>query len=136
MKRVVGLVLIAALVVCLSACSIESVKSSEKNKPRDIVGRFEDAYREYRANEIRGKEKYNNKYVRVTAKINGMTSGGLANLTGGATRTMEEMIDGKRVFFYAEFESDQESRLKRCSVGDTITFTGKFYNGKLSDCEF
>ena len=49
---------------------------------------------------------------------------------------MEIQVDNTIVFFYAEFEKDQEDALKKVSVGDTITFEGKCLDaGNWSDCE-
>ena len=65
-----------------------------------------------------------------------MTTGGILNLTGGATLTMETRIDNTIVFFYAEFERDQEEALKTVNVGDTITFDGTCISaGNWEDCE-
>lgn len=65
-----------------------------------------------------------------------METDGLLNLTGGATLTMEIKIDNTIVFFYAEFEKEQEEALKKVNVGDTITFEGKCLSaGSWTDCE-
>ena len=42
----------------------------------------------------------------------------------------------KIVFFYAEFEKEQEEALKKVKVGDAITFDGKCVGkGGFVDCE-
>ena len=65
-----------------------------------------------------------------------MATGGLKNLTGGATLTMEKKVGKTIVFFYAEFEKEQEDALKTINVGDTITFEGTCLSaGSWSDCE-
>ena len=65
-----------------------------------------------------------------------MSTGGLLNLTGGATLTMETRVGNTIVFFYAEFEKEQEEALKQVKVGDTITFDGKCVGkGGFVDCE-
>ena len=49
---------------------------------------------------------------------------------------METRIDDTIVFFYAEFEKDQEDALKNVNVGDTITFNGTCLSaGSWTDCE-
>ena len=96
---------------------------------------FSDIYNEYKSNELRAKELYQGNRYQITAKINGMKTSGLFNLTGGATLTMEYKCGNTIVFFYAEFEREQEEKLKQVSVGDTITFTGVCYGGNFTDCK-
>jgi hypothetical protein len=96
---------------------------------------FADIYRDREANKLVADEKYNGNRYRITAKINGMSTGGLLNLTGGATLTMEVKVDNTIVFFLAEFEREQEDALKKIVVGDTITFDGVCYGGSFTDCE-
>lgn len=97
---------------------------------------FDEIYREYKNNELRADDVYKGNRYRVEAKINGMTSGGLLNMTGGATLTMEKQVDSTIVIFYAEFEKDQEEALKTVNVGDTITFEGTCSNaGSWTDCK-
>lgn len=97
---------------------------------------FEEIYHEFKDNELRAREKYYDNRYRITATINGMSTTGLLNATGGATLTMETKIDNTIVFFYAEFEKDQEDALKSVNVGDTITFDGTCMSaGSWSDCE-
>ncbi|NLC85150.1 MAG: hypothetical protein GX749_08755, partial [Ruminococcaceae bacterium] len=67
---------------------------------------------------------------------NGMATGGLLNLFGGATLTMEKRVGDTIVFFYAEFEAEQEEALKEVNVGDTITFDGECLSaGSWVECE-
>lgn len=102
----------------------------------DTSTTYEEIYRAYKANELRADDTYKNNRYRVTAKINGMATGGLFNLTGGATLTMEIRIDNTIVFFYAEFEKEQEESLKTVNVGDTITFEGECLSaGTWVECE-
>ena len=57
-------------------------------------------------------------------------------MTGGAMLTLETKVDNTIVFFYAEFEKEQEENLKSVKVGDTITFEGKcLSSGSWSECE-
>ena len=95
---------------------------------------FEDIYRDTEANDLVAGEKYVGNRYRVTARINGIESGGVANLSGGATLTMETEVDGIIVFFFAEFEEEQEEALKQVVVGDTITFEGEWRGSSFSDC--
>lgn len=102
----------------------------------DTSTNFEEIYRAYKENELRADEAYKNNRYQITAKINGMSTGGLFNLTGGATLTMEIRIDNTIVFFYAEFEKEQEEALKSVNVGDTITFEGECLSaGTWVKCE-
>ena len=39
--------------------------------------------------------------------------------------TMEKRVGNTIVFFYAEFEAEQEEALKKVKIGDTITFEGE-----------
>lgn len=97
---------------------------------------YEEIYRAYKENELLADDLYQYNRYRITAAINGMSTGGLFNLTGGATLTMEKRVGNTRVFFYAEFEKDQEEALKTIKVGDTITFEGECISaGTWSDCE-
>lgn len=97
---------------------------------------YEEIYEEYKANELRADEEYKNNRYTITATINGMATGGLMNWSGGATLTMETRVDNTIVFFYAEFEEDQEEALKEVNVGDEITFEGECLSaGMWSDCE-
>lgn len=97
---------------------------------------YDEIYREYKSNELRADDAYKNNRYTITATINGMATGGLLNWSGGATLTMETRVDNTIVFFYAEFEKDQEDALKGVSVGDTITFEGECLSaGSWVDCE-
>lgn len=127
-----------------SSAQIEERKTAEsKVEPTDRQDSdtidtsvaFADIYREFKRNELNAKDLYNGKRYKITAKINGISSSELLNLTGGATLTMEQQVDSTIVFFTAEFEKEQEEVLKELSVGDTITFTGICYGGNFTDCE-
>ena len=97
---------------------------------------FEDIYKAYKSNELVADDMYKGNRYQITATINGIETGGLFNLTGGATLTMEMRVDRKIVFFYAEFEKDQEDALKQVVVGDTITFEGECRGvGMWVECE-
>lgn len=116
----------------------QPTKEPETTEPEkvDTSTTYEEIYRAYKANELRADDTYKNNRYRVTAKINGMATGGLFNLTGGATLTMEIRIDNTIVFFYAEFEKEQEEALKTVNVGDTITFEGECLSaGTWVECE-
>ena len=128
------LVLIMAIVISVVSTGCDA---SEKEKPPVIEGvTFDDIYLEYKENELRADETYKNNRYMITAKVNGMATGGLFNLTGGATLTMEKRVGKKTVFFYAEFEKEQEENLKTINVGDTITFTGECLSaGSWVECE-
>jgi energy-coupling factor transporter transmembrane protein EcfT len=113
-------------------------KAKEKAEQEPTFLTTEDykiAYRELKANVIRAKEKYNGKLFKMTANINGIESGGLLNLFGGATLTMEIKVDNTTVFFLAEFEKEQIDALKKYDTGQDLTFIGEFYSGTFSKCE-
>lgn len=105
-------------------------------EPIDTSVTYDDIYRAYKENELVANDTYRYNRYRITAKINGMNTGGLLNLTGGATLTMEKKVGNTIVFFYAEFEKDQEEALKQVKVGDTITFEGECIGRSgFTDCE-
>lgn len=97
---------------------------------------FEEIYKAYKSNELVADDLYKGNRYRVTAIINGIETDGLLNLTGGATLTMQTQVGSTIVFFYAEFEKEQEEALKQVVVGDTITFEGTCLSaGAWTDCE-
>lgn len=102
----------------------------------DLAVSYDDIYNAYKENELVANDLYRYNRYRITAEINGMSTGGLLNLTGGATLTMERRVGNTIVFFYAEFEKEQEEALKKVKVGDTITFDGKCIGkGGFTECE-
>lgn len=102
----------------------------------DLTVSYDDIYNAYKENELVANDLYRYNRYRITAEINGMSTGGLLNLTGGATLTMERRVGNNIVFFYAEFEKEQEDALKQVKVGDTITFEGKCIGkGGFAECE-
>lgn len=96
---------------------------------------FADIYTEVKRNKLSAEDLYDGNRYEITAKVNGMETGGLFNLTGGATLTMGTQVGDTIVFFTAEFEKEQEDSLKQISVGDTITFIGTCYGANFTDCE-
>lgn len=117
---------------------LETTPEPEPENEEDTIGTatFEEIYKAYKENELVADDLYKNNRYEVTAKINGMTNDGLFNLTGGATLTLEKRVGNTIVFFYAEFEKEQEENLKTVKVGDTITFVGECLSaGTWVDCE-
>lgn len=108
---------------------------SEIEEKIDTSVTFADIYRELKANELRAKDEFDGNRYQITGKVNGISTGGLFNLTGGATLTMENEVDGTTVFYTAEFEKEQEENLKQINEGDTITFIGTCSGGHFYDCE-
>ena len=105
-------------------------------EPVDTSVTYDDIYNAYKENELLANDTYRYNRYRITATIDGMSTGGLLNMTGGATLTMEARVGNTLVYFYAEFEKDQEDALKTVKVGDTITFEGKCIGrGGFTDCE-
>lgn len=118
-----------------SAAKDSETVSTDSSEKVDSSVTFAEIYREFKRNELNAKDLYNGNRYMITAKVNGMATGGLLNLTGGATLTMELQVDNTVVFFTAEFEKEQEENLKQISVCDTITFIGTCYGGSFTDCE-
>ena len=109
---------------------------TEPSESVDLSVTYDDIYLAYKENELVANDMYRYNRYRITAKINGMATGGLLNLTGGATLTMEKRVGNTIVFFYAEFEKEQEEALKQVKVGDTITFEGECIGRSgFDDCE-
>lgn len=97
---------------------------------------FADIYYAYKRNELAADDLYKHNRYQITAKVVGIESDGLFNLTGGAMLTMEIRVDNIIVYFYAEFEKEQEEDLKTIVVGDTITFEGTCLSaGSWVDCD-
>lgn len=147
-KRVVyllcGIIIAITIFSCVAILMLPSIESSpaesepQTSEETSAVGTatFDEIYHAYKENELVADDLYQYNRYRVTAKINGMTNDGLFNLTGGATLTLETKVDNTIVFFYAEFEKEQEENLKTVKVGDTITFEGKCLDaGNWSECE-
>lgn len=111
-------------------------ETAPTTEPVDTSVTFDEIYRAYKENELVANDTYRYNRYRITAKINGMNTGGLLNLTGGATLTMEKKVGNTIVFFYAEFEKEQEEALKQVKVSDTITFEGECIGRSgFTDCE-
>lgn len=147
-KRVVyllcGIIIVITIFSCVSILMLPPMESSpagsepQTSEETSAVGTatFDEIYHAYKENELVADDLYQYNRYRVTAKINGMTNDGLFNLTGGATLTLETKVNNTIVFFYAEFEKEQEENLKTVKVGDTITFEGKCLDaGNWSECE-
>lgn len=111
-------------------------ESDEPEQVADTSVTFEEIYQAYKENELRADDTYQYNRYRITAVINNIETDGLFNLTGGATLTMEKMVGNTYVFFYAEFEKEQEEALKTVNTGDTITFEGKCLDaGTWTECK-
>lgn len=120
----------------MESSSAESEPQTSEETSAVGTATFDEIYHAYKENELVADDLYQYNRYRVTAKINGMTNDGLFNLTGGATLTLETKVDNTIVFFYAEFEKEQEENLKAVKVGDTITFVGECMSAwSWVDCE-
>lgn len=128
-----------SLSLFLGGCSMDSETStqstSQKKEKVDTSVKYADIYKEFKKNKLRAQDKYNDKRYKITAKVNSMETSGLLNLSGGATLTMQKTIDNTVVFFYAEFEQDQEDKLKKINTGDKVTFIGTCSDGNFIDCK-
>lgn len=128
-----AIILVSAL-MNISSSGSETQTAEESSEVGTAT--FDEIYYAYKENELVADDLYQHNRYRVTAKINGMTNDGLFNMTGGAMLTLETKVDNTIVFFYAEFEKEQEENLKSVKVGDTITFEGKCLSaGSWSECE-
>ena len=147
-KRVVyllcGIIIVITVFFCavilvsspMNSSSAESETQTAEESSEVGTATFDEIYYAYKENELVADDLYQYNRYRVTAKINGMTNDGLFNMTGGAMLTLETKVDNTIVFFYAEFEKEQEEKLKSVKVGDTITFEGKCLDaGNWTECE-
>ena len=147
-KRVVyllcGIIIVKTVFLCavilvsslMNSSSAESETQTAEESSEVGTATFDEIYYAYKENELVADDLYQYNRYRVTAKINGMTNDGLFNMTGGAMLTLETKVDNTIVFFYAEFEKEQEEKLKSVKVGDTITFEGKCLDaGNWTECE-
>ena len=139
MKKVlIGLIVIFSTLVfvgCSEKVVEDNISNTEEVSYIEGVD-FDEIYHAYKENELRADDTYKNNRYRITAKVNGMSTSGLFNLTGGATLTMERRVGNTIVFFYAEFEKEQEEALKQINRGDTITFEGECLSaGSWIECE-
>lgn len=137
---IIAITVFICAVVLVSALMNPSPSESEPQTTEETsevgTATFDEIYYAYKENELVADDLYQYNRYRVTAKINGMTNDGLFNMTGGAMLTMETKVDNTIVFFYAEFEKEQEENLKSVKVGDTITFEGKCLDaGNWKECE-
>lgn len=135
---VVAFVIYAFIQIDKSQARLENSTKSETQEETvaDLSVDYEDIYTAYKENELRADDTYKNNRYQISAKVNGMSTDGLFNQTGGATLTMETSVGSTIVFFTAEFEKEQEEALKTINVGDTITFQGECLSvGTWVDCE-
>lgn len=147
-SKVSGLTVICILFILIAIlvavfCLPEMVSNSSDNSlnissqievNRDVS--YEEIYKAFKNNTIVAEDTYNDKYFAVTAKINGMKTGGVFELEKNVTTlTMETQVDNTIVFFLAKFDEEQRESLKSVSVGDTISFIGKCNDGTFSECE-
>ncbi|MGM9667225.1 MAG: hypothetical protein ACI3XN_04140 [Eubacteriales bacterium] len=137
---IIAITVFFCAVVLVSALMNPSPSESEPQTTEETsevgTATFDEIYYAYKENELVADDLYQYNRYRVTAKINGMTNDGLFNMTGGAMLTLETKVDNTIVFFYAEFEKEQEENLKSVKVGDAITFEGKCLDaGNWTECE-
>ena len=131
------LVILSVIGICIIVFTMSS-QQEQNSQTNEVITdvSFDEIYLAYEENELRADDTYKNNRYRITAEIDGMTNDGVNNLTGGATLTMKKEIGNTIVFFYAEFEKEQEEKLKEVNVGDTITFDGKCLSaGTWTECE-
>ena len=133
------MIIVCTILLIITLAVSYSNKGDEQSPDKEdqyTPASFEEIYKAYNDNELVADDLYKGRRYEITATINGMETGGLMNMTGGATLTMEKKIGNTIVVFLAEFERDQEEALKNIKVGDEITFEGTCYSaGSWSDCE-
>lgn len=135
-KKMIIVFVILMVIIMVTAMSNKDDEQAPAKEDQYTPASFEEIYHAYEDNELVADDLYKGRRYEVTATINGMETGGLMNMTGGATLTMEKKIGNTIVVFLAEFERDQEEALKNIKVGDEITFEGTCYSaGSWSDCE-
>ena len=135
-KKMIIVFVILMVIIMVTAMSNKGDEQAPAEEDQYTPASFEEIYQAYKDNEFVADDLYKGRRYEVTATINGMETGGLMNMTGGATLTMEKKIGNTIVVFLAEFERDQEEALKNIKVGDEITFEGTCYSaGSWSDCE-
>ena len=135
-KKMIIVFVILMVIIMVTAMSNKDDEQAPAKEDQYTPASFEEIYQAYDDNEHVEDDIYKGRRYEVTATINGMETGGLMNMTGGATLTMEKKIGNTIVVFLAEFERDQEEALKNIKVGDEITFEGTCYSaGSWSDCE-
>ena len=135
-KKMIIVFVILMVIIMVTAMSNKDDEQAPAKGDQYTTASFEEIYQAYEDNELVADDLYKGRRYEVTATINGMETGGLMNMTGGATLTMEKKIGNTIVVFLAEFERDQEEALKNIKVGDEITFEGTCYSaGSWSDCE-
>lgn len=135
-KKMIIVFVILMVIIMVTAMSNKDDEQAPAKEDQYTPASFEEIYQAYEDNELVADDLYKGRRYEVTATINGMETGGLMNMTGGATLTMEKKIGNTIVVFLAEFEQDQEEALKNIKVGDEITFEGTCYSaGSWSDCE-
>ena len=135
-KKMIIVFVILMVIIMVTAMSNKGDEQAPAKEEQYTPASFEEIYQAYKENELVADDLYKGRRYEITATINGMETGGLMNMTGGATLTMEKKIGNTIVVFLAEFERDQEEALKNIKVGDEITFEGTCYSaGSWSDCE-
>ena len=135
-KKMIIVFVILMVIIMVTAMSNKDDEQAPAKEDQYTPASFEEIYQAYEDNELVADDLYKGRRYEVTATINGMETGGLMNMTGGATLTMEKKVGNTIVVFLAEFERDQEEALKNIKVGDEITFEGTCYSaGSWSDCE-
>ena len=135
-KKMIIVFVILMVIIMVTAMSNKDDEQAPAKEDQYTPASFEEIYQAYEDNELVADDLYKGRRYEVTATINGMETGGLRKMTGGATLTMEKKIGNTIVVFLAEFERDQEEALKNIKVGDEITFEGTCYSaGYWSDCE-
>ena len=135
-KKMIIVFVILMVIIMVTAMSNKGDEQAPDKEDQYTPASFEEIYKAYEDNELVADDLYKGRRYEITATINGMETGGLMNMTGGATLTMEKKIGNTIVVFLAEFERDQEEALKNIKVGDEITFEGTCYSaGSWSDCE-
>lgn len=90
---------------------------------------------EYRSNEIRAKEIYENNRYEISAKIVSIERAGLREAYSGYNVNMTIDLDDEEFSICANFQGDFKEDIMKLNIGDTLTFTGECVSPSLwYDC--
>ena len=98
--------------------------SVTESNPTEPSVTYKDIYKAFQSNELVAEELYKGNRYQITASIYEIYAGGLLGWSDGVTLWMQTNVEGRLVWFYADFDKNQKESLKKVVVGDIITFEG------------
>lgn len=121
-----ALIVCVLCIVCFAAdISINPIKNPDLVSESAEQVNLEEMIHEYKANEIRAKEKYFENRYQLSGTIVSIERAGAREGFVGYNVTVETVVDGKRFELCANFQGDMKNIIMELNVGDTLTFTGK-----------